>query len=149
MNRIVIIVLLFLIAVFAACVTVQQSACQENLTPSIIPGRNSYTLVLSSVPGLPLSPDPGSLSDCPYRYRWLATDGFFLFWDAPDFTVHEMSETIETDNRTVYWTWHDASLPVSRRNVTITLEVLDPRGNVVLGRADQTIGWEGYLAVVR
>jgi hypothetical protein len=149
MNRIVLIVLLLLIAVVAACVTVQQSACQENLTPSIIPGRNSYSRALSSVPGLPLSPDPGSLSACPYRYRWLASDGLFLLWDAQDFTVHEMGRTVETDNRTVYWTWYDDGLPISGRDVTITLEVLDPRGNVVLGRADQTIGWDGVLAVVK
>jgi hypothetical protein len=106
---------------------------------------------MSSVPGLPLSPDTGTPVDpaCQYRYRWQASDGTFLFWGPNDFTVREGGSIIETDNRTVYLTWHDPDLPFSGHDVTISREILGPEGITLIGRTELTIGWDDETAVVR
>ena len=150
-ERITLAFLLVLLSLSAACTAPLPEPCSRNLTPSIIPGRESYALVLSSTPGLPLSPDPGqgTSSSCIYRYRWLATDGTFLSWKGPDFVVRETGNDTITDNGTVYWTWRDPNLPASGHDVRITLEVLDPGGGTVLGSTTLSVGWEGETAVVR
>lgn len=143
----------------SACVMPQApSPCLNPVTPSIIPGREFYTPTMSSIPGLPLTPDPGSAtpSSCQYLYRWTASDGLLLIWNPrdyivsnlPDFRAPDLSGAVGIDNRTVYWTWQDPSLPASGRAVTITLEVLDPSGRRVLGKAERIIGWDGNTAVL-
>ena len=151
MNRVALAFLLIVLSLSAACLSPLPEPCTGNLTPAIVPGRDSYALSLSSSPGLPLSPDPGqgASSTCLYRYRWLATDGTFLSWRGPDYIVREIGNETITDNSTVYWTWRDPDLPASRQDILITLEVYDPAGRRVLGRTTLPVGWEGETAVVR
>jgi hypothetical protein len=151
LNRIALAFLLIALSLSAGCTSPLPEPCSRNLTPSIIPGKDAYALILSSSPGLPLSPDPGqgASSSCLYRYRWLATDGTFLSWREPDFIVREIGNETVTDNSTIYWTWRDPGLPASGQDVRITLEVRDPGGTTVLGSTTLSIGWEGETAVVR
>jgi hypothetical protein len=144
MDRIILTFLLLAASLSVACTSPSPPDCSENLAPSIIPGRDSYALVMSSSPGLPLSPDAGTRASpsCLYQYRWQATDGTFLSWTGPDFIVHEIGNDTVTGNRTVYWTWSDPELPASGRDVLITLEVRDPEGGSALGRGALVVGWE-------
>ncbi|MCU0631864.1 MAG: hypothetical protein MUC66_02675 [Methanolinea sp.] len=147
------VLLLTISVLLSGCLTgerpVPEPVCPDFLEPAIREDLQRYTVVMSSSPGIPFGPDLGwvNASACSYRYRWKASDGLFLDWEPPGFQVQEVGATFTREYGKVYWTWKDQG--IQGKNVTITLEVLDPAGVRVLGRAEREISWDGEYAIVQ
>jgi len=113
------------------------------LSIGIRPDITRYTVLMSSAPGIGLSPNiTGQPQPANLTCEWTTNYGHFLGWDAPDYTVNELGTTV-TGNRTkVYWTYLGENESFPRPQVHISLAVTDPSTGAVLGHAEKTIDWD-------
>jgi len=107
-----------------------------------------YSPMMSSTPGVRLTPNITGFAAADATFEWNATFGRFLMWDAPDYKVHEIGNPVATDGRTIYWTFTEK--PASTREpVTITVTARDTtRRGAVLGSSTVTLSWDGDYAVM-
>jgi hypothetical protein len=106
-----------------------------------------YSPMMSSTPGIGLTPVVTGFKATDATFEWNATFGRFLMWDAPDYKVHEIGNPAATDNRTIYWTFTDTPAP-TKDPVTITVTARDmTRRGAVLGTSTLTLNWDGDYAV--
>jgi hypothetical protein len=113
------------------------------LSVSIKPDITHYTVLMSSAPGIGLSPNiTGQPQPANLTCEWTTNYGHFLGGDAPDYTVNELG-TIVSGNRTkVYWTYIGENVSFPRPQVHISLAVTDPSTGAVLGHAEKIIDWD-------
>ena len=106
-----------------------------------------YSPIMSSTPGIGLTPNVTGFAAADATFEWNATFGRFLMWDAPDYKVHEIGNPVATDGRTIYWTFTEK--PVSTKEpITITVTARDStRRGAVLANSTVTLSWEGDYAV--
>jgi hypothetical protein len=138
-------------AIVAAGCIATPPATPQNATGSpsgtvnvtIHPDITHYTVLMSSAPGIGLSPTiTGPLPAGNLSYVWETDYGHFLGWGAPDYTVREQGMTVTGTMTKVYWTYDGSNTSISRPPVRITLTVIDPASGATLGNAEQTIGWD-------
>ncbi|MFZ1126756.1 hypothetical protein [Methanoregula sp.] len=152
-------VLLLLLAVMlaAAGCTATTPGAPQNVTASpsgtvtvaIHPDITRYTVLMSSAPGIGLSPTiTGPLPAVNLSYVWKTDYGHFLGWSAPDYKVREQGMTVTGNATKVYWTYLYENENASRPPVHITLDVIDPATGVTLGNAELTIGWDANNTAV-
>jgi hypothetical protein len=106
-----------------------------------------YSPMMSSTPGIGLTPHVTGFTATDATFEWNATFGRFLMWDAPDYKVHDIGNPVATDNRTIYWTFTDK--PASTKEpVTITVTARDTtRRGAALGTSAVILNWDGDYAV--
>ena len=113
------------------------------VTVAIHPDITHYTVLMSSAPGIGLSPAiTGALPAGNLTYVWKTDYGHFLGWSAPDYSVRELGTIVTSDGTKVYWTYLGENESISRTPVHVTLAVIDPASGATLGNAEQTIGWD-------
>ncbi len=141
--------LIVLFAIGAGCsTTAPPSQSAPVTTPSsgavaIQPDITRYTVLMSSAPGIGLSPNvTGPLSAEHLTCTWKTDYGHFLRWEAPDYTVQELGSTVTVNGTKVYWTYLDANASAPRPPVHITLDVTDPTTGAAIGHAEQVISWD-------
>jgi hypothetical protein len=107
-----------------------------------------YSPIMSSTPGVRLTPNITGFAAADATFEWNATFGRFLMWDAPDYKVHEIGNPVATDGRTIYWTF--ITKPASNKvPVVITVTARDStRRGAVLGSSTVTLSWDGDYAVM-
>ena len=107
-----------------------------------------YSPMMSSTPGVRLTPNITGFAAADATFEWNATFGRFLMWDAPDYKVHEIGNPVATDGRTIYWTFTEK--PASTKvPVVITVTARDStRRGAVLGSSTVTLNWDGDYAVM-
>ncbi len=137
-------------AIVAAGCTATSPANPQNVTATIPatvtvaiqPDITRYTMLMSSAPGIGLSPTiTGLVPAGNLTTVWTTDYGHFLIWQAPDYTVQDAGSSVTTNGTKVYWTYPGTNAGVSRPPVHITLTVIDAATNTTLGQAEQTIGW--------
>jgi hypothetical protein len=106
-----------------------------------------YSPIMSSTPGIGLTPNVTGFKAADATFEWNATFGRFLMWDAPDYKVHEIGNPVATDDRTIYWMFTEK--PASTREpVTITVTARDTtRRGAVLASSTVTLRWDGDYTV--
>ena len=106
-----------------------------------------YSPMMSSTPGIGLTPTVTGFRATDATFEWNATFGRFLMWDTPEYRVHDIGNPVATDTRTIYWTFTDR--PASTKDpVTITVTARDmTRQGAVLATSTLTLNWDGDYAV--
>jgi hypothetical protein len=122
-----------------------QAAQETSVKIEASPQR--YSPMMSSTPGIGLTPHVTGFKATGATFEWNASFGRFLMWDAPDYKVHDIGNPVATDGRTIYWTFTEK--PASTREpVTITVTARDmTRQGAVLGTSTLTLNWDGDYAV--
>lgn len=118
------------------------AACQPNL--SIAPDRHDYAPVLSSVPGLGLSPASRVKPPAGVRWHWRTDFGQFLRWEPPAYKVEPLGQDVPSAAK-VYWTYDPQLMHQTKPPVTITLTAEDPGGRP-LAAARLRLKWDGDAA---
>jgi hypothetical protein len=114
------------------------------VTVSIQPDITRYTVLMSSAPGIGLTPQiNGALPPDSLMYVWKTDYGHFVGWSAPDYKVRELGNTSASGNGTkVYWTYVGENESGMRPPVHITLDLIDRATGDTLGHAERVIGWD-------
>jgi hypothetical protein len=116
----------------------------SSVTVSIQPDIARYTVLMSSAPGIGLTPQiNGTRPPDSLMYVWKTDYGHFVLWDAPDYTVRELGNTSTSGNQTkVYWTYIGETENGGRPPVHVTLDLIDRATGDTLGHGEQTIDWD-------
>lgn len=119
------------------------------VTPEVldIPIRASpekYSPYMSSTVGIGLTPVYNGTTAV--VYSWNASYGYFISWNAPDWTVNRQNATVETTNQTIYWSYSPEDMGKEKPPVTIRLVIKTPPrvhgGNGTIAWKDIHITWE-------
>jgi hypothetical protein len=119
---------------------------------SIQPDITRYTVLMSSAPGIGLSPNiTGPSPPANLTCKWTTNYGHFLSWNAPDYTVNEQGTTVSGNRTKVYWTYIGENESFPRPQVHVSLAVTDPSTGATLGHAEKIIDWDtkNDTAVIR
>jgi hypothetical protein len=142
--------------------SVVPASSQQKIALTLEASPQRYSPMMSSTPGIGLTPNVTGVVAADANIGWNATDfewnttnfewnatfGEFLMWDAPDYQIHRIGNPVATDGRTIYWTFTDK--PASTKDpVTITVTARDmTRRGAVLGSSTVTLSWDGDYAVM-
>ncbi len=106
-----------------------------------------YSPVMSSTPGLGLTPNLTGMDAAGTDVEWKTSFGRFLTWSPPDYQVREQGSSFVNHGEKVYWSFSD--MPASTGvPVVITVIARDNRTGRVGGTSTVTLGWEGDSTVV-
>ena len=107
-----------------------------------------YSPMMSSTPGIGLTPNVTGFTAADASFEWNATSGTFLTWDAPDYKVHEIGNPVANSGGKVYWTFTEKAASTKDPVViTVTAREMTRRG-AVLGSSTVTLSWDGDYAVM-
>ena len=108
-----------------------------------------YSPVMSSTPGIGLEPVITGFRTENASFTWRATYGRFLSWNSPDFTIHELGDSVTNHGEKIFWTFIDR--PASTATpVTITVTATDTASGRLLGSSAVTLEWaDNYFVTVR
>ena len=105
-----------------------------------------YSPLMSSTPGIRLTPNVTGFNPADAEFTWNATYGEFLDWSSPNYTVSGLSQPVINHGEKVYWTFMD--VPASTRDpVIISVIARDLPSGQILGSSHLTLGWEGNFTV--
>jgi hypothetical protein len=105
-----------------------------------------YTPLMSSTPGIGLTPNVSGFSPVDAEFTWNASYGQFLDWSPPNYTVSGLSQPVVNHGEKVYWSFTD--VPASTRDpVIISVTARDLPSGQILGSSRLTLGWEGNFTV--
>jgi len=124
-----------------------KSKSADTISVKLEASPQRYSPMMSSTPGIGLTPKVTGFSAADATFEWNATFGRFLTWDAPDYMVHDIGNPVANNGGKVYWTFIDK--PASTKDpVTITVTARDiARKGVILGSSVVTLSWDGDYAV--
>ena len=104
-----------------------------------------YSPMMSSTPGIGLTPDATGFNASAALFTWNASYGQFLSWNAPDYTVNQLGRTASSHGGKLYWSFTG---PASTAEpVVITVSAKDPATGAVLGTSTVTLAWDSDNAV--
>jgi hypothetical protein len=105
-----------------------------------------YTPLMSSTPGMGLTPNVSGFNPGDAEFTWNASYGHFLDWSPLNYTVSGLSQPVINHGEKVYWSFTD--VPASTRDpVIISVTARDLPSGQVLGSSRLTLGWEGNFTV--
>jgi hypothetical protein len=105
-----------------------------------------YTPLMSSTPGIGLTPDVSGFNPADAEFTWNASYGHFLDWSSSNYTVSRLSQPVVNRGEKVYWSFID--VPVSTHDpVIISVTARDLPSGQILGSSRLTLGWEGNYTV--
>jgi hypothetical protein len=105
-----------------------------------------YTPLMSSTPGIGLTPNVTGFKPVDAEFTWNASYGDFLDWSSPNYTVSRLSQPVVNHGEKVYWTFMD--VPASTRDpVIISVTARHHPSGQILGSSRLTLGWEGNFTV--
>lgn len=110
---------------------------------NILPG--AYSAAMSSTPGMGLYPVSEPPSGVTPRYRYTATEGFFVTWDESTHEVEQHGAEFVTLAARVYWSY-DPSVPTGRGGpVRVSVITENAKNGKPLARADFSLAFDGEL----
>jgi hypothetical protein len=123
----------------AACV-----APPTKMHVSLFP--SAYSAAMSSTPGLGLTPVSEPPKGVPVRYRYHATQGFFVTWDenTREITRHG-AEYVTLSSKVVYWTYDPAIATGVDSAVRLSVITEHAKSGKPLARADFNLAWDGQV----
>jgi hypothetical protein len=104
-----------------------------------------YSPLMSSTPGIGLTPAATGFTAADAVFSWNATQGEFLSWSAPDYTVTPLKSPVTNHGDEIYWSFTGKS--ASSAPVIITVVAEDPGSGTILGTSRVTLAWDGDYAV--
>jgi hypothetical protein len=105
-----------------------------------------YTPLMSSTPGIGLTPNVIGFNPADAEFTWNASYGEFLDWSSSNYTISGLSQPVINHGEKVYWTFMD--VPASTRDpVIISVTARDLPSGQILGSSRLTLGWEGNFTV--
>jgi len=105
-----------------------------------------YTPLMSSTPGIGLTPNVSGFNPVDAEFTWNASYGHFLDWSSSNYTVSRLSEPVVNHGEKVYWSFID--VPASTSNpVIISVTARDLPSGQIRGSSRLTLGWEGNYTV--
>jgi len=105
-----------------------------------------YTPLMSSTPGIGLTPNVTGFNPADAEFTWNASYGQFLDWSPPNYAVSGLSQPVVNHGEKVYWSFTD--VPASTRDpVIISVTARDIPSGQILGSSQLTLGWEGNFTV--
>jgi hypothetical protein len=105
-----------------------------------------YSPLMSSTPGIGLSPNVSGFNPADAEYTWNASYGEFLDWSSSNYTISRLSQPVVNHGEKVYWSFTD--IPASIRDpVIISVTARDHPSGQILGSSQLTLGWEGNFTV--
>lgn len=105
-----------------------------------------YTPLMSSTPGIGLTPNVSGFNPADAEFTWNASYGEFLDWSSSNYTISGLSQPVINHGEKVYWTFMD--VPASTRvPVIISVTARDLPSGQILGSSRLTLGWEGNFTV--
>jgi hypothetical protein len=105
-----------------------------------------YTPLMSSTPGIGLTPNVSGFNPADAEFTWNASYGEFLDWSSSNYTISGLSQPVINHGEKVYWTFMD--VPASTRDpVIISVTARDLPSGQILGSSHLTLGWEGNFTV--
>jgi hypothetical protein len=105
-----------------------------------------YSPMMSSTPGIGLTPNVTGFNASAALFTWNASYGQFLSWNAPDYTVNQMGGTASSHGGKLYWSFTNSPASTAEP-VVITVSAKDPATGAVLGTSTVTLAWDGNTAV--
>jgi hypothetical protein len=63
--------------------------------------------MMSPTPGVRLSVNSTGFNPADARFVWTASDGHFLSWNAPDYKILELGNSVKNDSTTLYWSFRE------------------------------------------
>jgi hypothetical protein len=128
--------------------SVDANVCTVAITRSVrieaVP--QMYTPLMSSTPGIGLTPNVSGFNPVDAEFTWNASYGHFLDWSPPNYTVSGLSQPVVNHGEKVYWSFTD--VPASTRDpVIIWVTARDLPSGQILGSSRLTLGWEGNFTV--
>jgi len=122
--------------------------CNSAITRSvrIDAAPQMYTPLMSSTPGIGLTPNVSGFNPADAEFTWNATYGHFLDWSLSNYSISRLSQPVVNHGEKVYWSFID--VPASTRDpVIISVTVRDLPSGQILGSSRMTLGWEGNFTV--
>ena len=105
-----------------------------------------YTPLMSSTPGIGLTPNVTGFNPADAEFTWNASYGDFLDWSSSNYTVSRLSQPVVNHGEKVYWSFID--VPASTRDpVIISVTARDHPSGQIRGSSRLTLGWEGNYTV--
>jgi hypothetical protein len=106
-----------------------------------------YSPLMSSTPGIRLTPNVSGFNPAETEFTWNASYGQFLSWGTPDYTVRSLPQPIINHGETIYWSFTE---PVSAtfEPVIISVTARNISSGRVWGSSNVTLGWEGNFTVI-
>jgi hypothetical protein len=106
-----------------------------------------YTPLMSSTPGIVLTPNVSGFNPAYAEFTWNASYGQFLDWTPSNYTISMLSQTVVNHGEKVFWSFRD--VPASTRDpVIISVTARDLLSGRILGSSRLTLGWEGNFTVI-
>ena len=105
-----------------------------------------YTPLMSSTPGIGLTPNVTGFKPADAEFTWNASYGEFLDWSSSNYTISRLSKPVINHGEKIYWSFTDG--PASTRDpVIISVTARDLPSGQILGSSRLTLGWEGNYTV--
>ena len=105
-----------------------------------------YTPLMSSTPGIGLTPNVTGFNMADAEFTWNASYGQFLDWSPLNYTISRLSQPVVNHGEKVFWSFTD--VPASTRDpVIISVTARDLPSGRILGSSYLTLGWEGNFTV--
>jgi hypothetical protein len=123
------------------CPVIIPTSIRINASPS------TYSPLMSSTPGIRLTPNVSGFNPAEAEFAWNASYGHFLSWELPDHTVRSLSQPVVNHGETIYWSFTNPVSP-ARDPVTISVTARNVSQGRVLGSSELSLGWEGNFTVI-
>jgi hypothetical protein len=122
--------------------------CPVAITPSIRidASPQTYTPLMSSTPGIALTPNVTGFRSGDAEFTWNASYGEFFDWSPPNYTISGRSLSTVNHGEKVYWSFTDGPVSTSEP-VIISVTARDPRSGTNLGSSHLTLVWVENLTV--
>jgi hypothetical protein len=122
--------------------------CPVAISPSVVidASPQTYTPLMSSTPGIGLTPNVTGFTKADAEFTWNASYGQFFDWSPPDYTISRISQPLVNHGEKVYWSFTDSPASTSDP-VIISVTARDPRSGQILGSSHLTLVWVGNFTV--
>ena len=122
--------------------------CPVAITPAvrIDASPQMYTPLMSSTPGIGLTPNATGFKSGEAAFTWNTSYGQFFDWSPPNYTISERSPSIVNHGEKVYWSFTDSPASTSDP-VIISVTARDLRSGQILGSSHLTLVWAGNFTV--
>ncbi|MFA5347529.1 MAG: hypothetical protein WC294_05290 [Methanoregula sp.] len=108
---------------------------------------HTYSPLMSSTPGIRLTPNVSGFNPAEAEFAWNASYGQFLSWGVPDYTVRSLPQPVINHGETIYWSYSE---PVASTldPVIISVTARNISSGQIWGSSNVTLSWEGNFTVI-
>jgi hypothetical protein len=106
-----------------------------------------YSPLMSSTPGIRLTPNVSGFNPADAEFTWNASYGHFLSWDSPGYTIKNLPHPLTNHGETIYWSFIDPAVS-TRDPVIISVTARNVTSRQVYGSSELSLGWEGNVTVI-